>query len=292
MIRFLTFVLIGAATLLGAEYPSPSTDIDQSQSATFYKDALPVLQKNCQVCHRPGQIAPMSFTTYDGVRPWAKAIKSAVLTKKMPPWLADPHVGKFRNAPTITEDDVRALVAWVDDGAQEGNPADMREGPQWVDGWRVQPDVVVAMPGPYKVAAKGVGEVKTFILDSPFPNDTWVSSIEIRPGDPSVVHHAVLQLADQPTGGTAASSVDNIGSNCRGKALDPEKLHAVITPPRASTSYYPGRGGNPFERLTGCGTFATLEAIYAPGSSPMNFSYQESAKLIPGGKRAEGRLQL
>jgi hypothetical protein len=64
---------------------------------TFYKDVLPVLQKNCQTCHRPGEMAPASFLTYDSTRPWAKAIKTAVLTKKMPPWFADPHYGRFAN---------------------------------------------------------------------------------------------------------------------------------------------------------------------------------------------------
>ncbi len=67
---------------------------------TFYKDVLPVLQKNCQTCHRPGEAAPMSLLTYDQARPWAKSIKQAVVTKKMPPWFADEHYGKFSNERT------------------------------------------------------------------------------------------------------------------------------------------------------------------------------------------------
>src|SRR6202022_5173597 len=70
---------------------------DSSSSVAFNKDVLPVLQKNCQSCHRPGQIAPMSFLTYESTRPWAKAIKVAVATKKMPPWFADPQFGHFAN---------------------------------------------------------------------------------------------------------------------------------------------------------------------------------------------------
>ena len=64
---------------------------------TFYRDVLPILQKNCQGCHRPGEIGPMPLESYQQVRPWAKAIREAVLTKKMPPWFADPHAGKFAN---------------------------------------------------------------------------------------------------------------------------------------------------------------------------------------------------
>src|ERR1700676_3397253 len=89
--------------------------------ATFYKDVLPVLQKNCQTCHRPGEAAPMGFLTYDEARPWAKAIKTAVLTKKMPPWYADPHYGKFSNDRSMAQPEIDTLVSWADTGAQAGN---------------------------------------------------------------------------------------------------------------------------------------------------------------------------
>src|SRR5215831_9725298 len=85
---------------------------DPPTSVTFYKDALPVLQKNCQTCHRPGEAGPMSFLTYESTRPWAKSIKSAILTHKMPPWFADPHYGKFANDRSLSESDLNTLVAW------------------------------------------------------------------------------------------------------------------------------------------------------------------------------------
>ena len=87
---------------------------------TFNKNVLPILQRNCQSCHRPGQIAPMSFLTYQSVRPWAKAMKVAVTTKKMPPWFADPQVGHFANTPALKQTDVDAIVKWADNGAPEG----------------------------------------------------------------------------------------------------------------------------------------------------------------------------
>src|SRR4051812_28240300 len=103
MTRVLVFVLLAAMTALGTEMPSAPVSSDQGSSVTFNKDALPILQNNCQICHRPGGIAPMSFLTYDSVRPWAKAIRAATLSKKMPPWFADSHYGEFRNAPKLTE---------------------------------------------------------------------------------------------------------------------------------------------------------------------------------------------
>src|SRR5262245_30327547 len=197
MTRFLVFVLLAATTALGTEVVSPTVPSDQASQVTFNKDVLPILQANCQVCHRPGSIAPMSFMTYESARPWAKAIKSAVVSKKMPPWFADPHYGEFRNAPRLNPSEISTLAAWVDGGAREGDPADRPAAREWKDGWRIQPDVVVSMPQPYRVAAQGVGEVREFFVESPFKEDTWVSAIEIRPGDPSVVHHVIVQVPEQ-----------------------------------------------------------------------------------------------
>lgn len=114
-------LLVGAAG--AATAPSP----------TFYKDVLPVLQQKCQNCHRPGEAAPMSFLEYKTTRPWAKAIKAAVQVRKMPPWLADPHYGKFANDYSLSEVDRNTLVAWVDAGAAEGTP---RTRPSQSPSWR------------------------------------------------------------------------------------------------------------------------------------------------------------
>src|SRR3954469_11541781 len=81
-----------------------------SPSVTFNKDVLPILQKNCQNCHRPGEVTPMSLLTYTDARPWAKAIKSAVVTKKMPPWFADAKYGHFANERTLSEAEIATLV--------------------------------------------------------------------------------------------------------------------------------------------------------------------------------------
>src|SRR5437879_6129249 len=108
-----------------------------TSQVTFYKDVLPVLQKNCQSCHRPGEAAPMSFLTYDSTRPWAKAIKNAVATKKMPPWFADPSHGKFANDRTLSTADLNTLVSWVDNGATPGNAKDAPKPIAFTDGWTI-----------------------------------------------------------------------------------------------------------------------------------------------------------
>src|ERR1041384_6297517 len=110
--------------------PTPS-------SVTFTKDVAPVLQKNCQGCHRPGEAAPMSLLTYQQARPWAKAMKEAVLLKKMPPWFADPHVGNFKNDRSRSQKEIDVLVAWADAGAPEGDPRDLPKPRTFVEGWNI-----------------------------------------------------------------------------------------------------------------------------------------------------------
>ena len=95
-----------------------------SSPVTFAKDVLPILQKNCQSCHRPGQIAPMSLLSYQEARPWAKAIKAAVAARKMPPWFADQAYGHFVNDRSLKQSDIETIVKWADSGATEGNPKD------------------------------------------------------------------------------------------------------------------------------------------------------------------------
>src|SRR6516165_11322148 len=95
-----------------------------SAPVTFNKDVLPILQKNCQGCHRPGELAPMSFLSYSETRPWAKAMKQAVVTKKMPPWSADPHYGPYLNDRSLKQDEIDTIAKWAESGAPAGDPKD------------------------------------------------------------------------------------------------------------------------------------------------------------------------
>ena len=161
---------------------------------TFTKDVLPILQKNCQTCHRPGQTGPMSFLTYESTRPWAKAIKEAVVLRRMPPWFADPKVGHFTNDRSLKQSDIDVLVNWADNGAPQGNPKDAPRPVEWPEGWNIQPDVVVAGPV-IDVPAHPQNNVVEWIsvtVPSGFTRDTWITSVEIKPEHPAVAHHICL----------------------------------------------------------------------------------------------------
>src|SRR5579864_8864512 len=115
-------------------------------SPTFNKDVLPILQRDCQSCHRQGQMAPMSFLTYEGTRPWAKAMKAAVATKKMPPWSADSQYGPYLNDRSLKRSEIETIAKWADSGAPEGDSKDAPAPLQWADGWSIQPDIIVDGP--------------------------------------------------------------------------------------------------------------------------------------------------
>ncbi len=159
---------------------------------TFHKDVLPILQKNCQGCHRAGEAAPMSLITYKEVRPWAKAIREAVRLKRMPPWFADPHVGKFSNDRSLKQSDIDTLSAWAEAGAPEGDPKDDPPAVNFVEGWNIgRPDMVVEMPIEYEVPASGTIEYTYFVIPTGFKEDKWVQFAEVRPGNRHVVHHVI-----------------------------------------------------------------------------------------------------
>lgn len=177
-----------------------------AERVTFTKDVLPILQENCQSCHRvaganiAGMVAPMSLMTYREVRPWSKAISRVVANRDMPPWDATELThGVFRNERTLTQEQIDTLVQWVEDGASRGNPADAPAPIEFTqDGWALsnslgEPDMILEMPEPYWVAdeVQDVQPRMTIKLTKEqMPEMRWVRAIEYRPGS-EVVHHIV-----------------------------------------------------------------------------------------------------
>lgn len=191
------FGVIGASVVLGL--PSLSQTL-RAASPTFHKDVEPILQKRCQMCHRTGEAAPMSLLTYEQTRPWAKGIRTSVLTGKMPPWTPDPHYGKFSNDLSLSPTEKEILVAWVDAGAPEGNEADAPKPVAFNEGWRIaKPDMVFEMPEEFDVPAKGVIDYQYIPVATHFTEDKWIEQAEVRPGDRSLVHHAIVVI-DNGTG--------------------------------------------------------------------------------------------
>src|SRR5215467_14687129 len=184
-------VVIAAAVSGVAAAAGVHVGAQQAQAVTFHKDVEPILQKNCQGCHRPGQIAPMSLLTYANARPWARSIKNAVANRTMPPWFAEPNTHVI-NDRRLTQSDVDTIVKWVDAGAPEGKATDAPPAIAFPDdGWRIKPDYIVDGPT-YEVPAKGIVEWTWFVVPGGFTKDTWVTSIEVLPTQLAVTHHVCL----------------------------------------------------------------------------------------------------
>ncbi len=174
-----------------------SASLVAAAGPTFSREVAPILYNRCLECHRPGEAAPMAFTSYAEVRPWAKAIKQAVLTRKMPPWLADPHYGAFRNDRRLSDVEVSTISAWVDAGAPEGDPKQTPKLPEFETGWRIgKPDAVFDIGADFDVPAEGVVSYKYFTVPTNFTEDKWVQAAEVRPGQRSAVHHIIAFIVE------------------------------------------------------------------------------------------------
>ena len=221
-------------------------------SVTFQKDVVPILQKHCQGCHRPGEIAPFSLLTYPEARPWAKAMKAAILTEQMPPWFADPKYGHFANDRRLSAEEVKTLVAWVDGGAVEGDKKDAPPPLTFQDGWNIKPDMIIEMPKDFQVAAKGTINYQNIRVKVNFPEDMWVVAAEMRAGNPKVVHH----------------------------------MRAIVLPPTATwmakavpgVAYEEGSEG-----MGGAKGGTDLLGKYNPGLGAQQFDVEDAAKFIPKG---------
>jgi hypothetical protein len=187
---FLGFIVLVACVAL----PSTSADgpRDSAKAVTFTKDVAPIFYKNCAECHKPNDIAPMSLINYKDARPWARSIREMVATRQMPPWHADPYFGDFSNNRSLSQTDINTIVAWVDQGAVEGDAKDLPALPGSVEGWQIgQPDLVLSMSEEYKIPANGPDEYIYFTIPTNFKEDKWIQAAEFHPGNKAVVHHAI-----------------------------------------------------------------------------------------------------
>jgi mono/diheme cytochrome c family protein len=194
-----------ALALLGSALLGTAPSAAPNDTPTFYADVLPILRANCQACHQSGDVktggmvAPMALETYEGTRPWARAMARAVTEGKMPPWSADvQHKGTFEGERYLTEDEKKTLVAWAGTGAPAGDPASappvVAEESSGKAGWQFgRPDLVVNFAEPVRIGDEVDDWQPTIYLPltkEQHPEDRWVRSAELQAGGP-YVHHIV-----------------------------------------------------------------------------------------------------
>jgi hypothetical protein len=261
---------------------------------TWHRDVAPVIASRCQSCHKPGEIGPMPLTTYQEARPWAKAIRQAVLKGTMPPWHADaattPH---FRNARVLTAAEREVLVAWADTGAAEGSPAAPPKaaedaGPK---GWQLgRPDLVIRVPG-FRVPESGAIQYTFLVTPTGFTGDKWIAAAEWKIDQRRVVHHinafvrppGSSYVAAAPPGTPyVASTTERAARRAGEREVDRRELLAGYEP-----GYRPAPWGDGEAKLIRKGSDIVFEMHYtANGKEAVDYSelglYFAKEKPKPG----------
>lgn len=179
---------------------------------TFAHDVAPILYRNCVSCHRPGGVAPFPLISYSDAARRAQLIATVTAKHYMPPWL--PAEPRFQNERKLSTAQIAILAEWAAAGALEGNRAEMPRPPDFPEGWQLgKPDLEAAMPAPFDVPADGPDLYQCFVIPAPADKDHYVRALDIRPGNPKVVHHALLF---QDITGTARRRDRGGGYSCFG----------------------------------------------------------------------------
>jgi peroxiredoxin len=162
-----------------------------SDAVTYHRDVLPILQKNCQGCHRPGDVGPFALMTYKDAVNWSVDIVHYTSNREMPPWKPTGGV-EFKNARSLTLRELDALAAWEKAGCPEGDPKDAPAPVKFTSGWQLgEPDLVLEVPEEFHVGAAGKDEFRCFVLPTGLTEDKYVVAYEVRPGNAAVVHHTL-----------------------------------------------------------------------------------------------------
>ena len=222
----------------------------------------------------------MSLITYDEVRPWARSIKQKVVSRTMPPWLADPHFSdlKFQNDRTLIQQEIDTVAAWADGGSPRGDEKDLPPAPEFGDGWKYgKPDYVIKMPKAYDLPAEGQIDYLSFYVPVPFDKDVFVEKIEMKPSNKAVVHHETgwaVTLRDD------IKLVDGVPYSLDGKLLNKNEVRPQGTSVFESQGmsklicYVPGRGyeehrpGTAKRIAAGKNKYIQFDVHYQPSGQP------------------------
>jgi peroxiredoxin len=241
---------IGCPILRDVKAPPAAANV------TYYKDVLPILQKNCQECHRPGAVGPFSLMTYKQAVNWAVDIKEFTQSKRMPPWKITSGVA-FHNERSMSAQDLAILAAWADNNTPAGNPKDAPPARVFTDGWQLgEPDLVLNVSDDFQVGPTGNDVFRCFVLPTNLAEDKYVAAVEVRPGNPRIVHHALLY----------------IDTKAQGRKIEKEQQEKPTKDPH---------GGNELDK--GPGYYGGMSVGFIPTSSLGGWAPGQLARQLPDG---------
>jgi hypothetical protein len=237
---------------------------DPSDDANFYsKKVAPLLGAHCVQCHREGGIGPWAMDSYAHVKDYARMIQEVLLTRRMPPWHADPAFGHWANDRSLTAEQTQILLRWIASGAPQGNNGDpLTEPLPSLTDWPLgPPSFTVKLPGPESIPASGVLDYRHLAVDLPITNDVWLAGLDVKPSNRLVVHHVIVR-AKWPDGPDDGSGY---GINLSGWA-----------PGMVNARFEPGTG-----KLLPANAKLDLEMHYTTVGSPQTDQTQVAFYLLP-----------
>lgn len=175
-------------------------EIKSTGAVTYYRDVLPILQKHCQDCHRPGEVGPFSLMNYRQAVNWASDLKDYTRSGQMPPWKISEGL-PFHNERRLSAQDLATLAAWADHGTPEGDPREAPPARSFVSGWQLgQPDLVLTPQEDFVLGPDGRDMFRCYVLPTHLAEDKFVVAVDVRPGNPAVVHHTLNFIDTQGRG--------------------------------------------------------------------------------------------
>jgi hypothetical protein len=176
---FLLFILAAAA----------------AADVTYTRDVAPIMQAKCQQCHRPQDVAPFALMNYDDAVTWARDIKASLIAKTMPPWKPVPGFGEFQGSYALSDDEKNTLLAWIDSGMTQGDPADLPPPVPVSDSpWQLgDPDTVLTAPE-FTPPPDVADTYRCFVMPSGLTDNRFIAAAQALPGNPQIVHHVLFFL--------------------------------------------------------------------------------------------------
>jgi mono/diheme cytochrome c family protein len=237
---------------------------------TFTKNVAPILFKNCVPCHRAdGSAAGVPLISYEAVKLKARELKDAVRRREMPPWPADASQSlPFQNDPRLSQQDIDTLVGWVDAGAQKGNDADLPPEPIFPKGWLHPdgrlPDAVVSLPQ-FTVRANGTIPYIQQLIKVPYTDDRWISALQVRAGNPTLLHHMGITEVALPDGMTPEllNTMDSVANEIGAPSGKLQIQKVVVADPANPGAY-------------------DMLGVYTPGTTFESYG-EGNGKLLKGG---------
>ncbi len=232
-------------------------------AVTFNNQIVRLFQAHCQACHRPGQVAPFSLLDYESAEPWAQAIKLSTQERRMPPWKPVPGHGEFIGERRLDDNEIALIARWVDDGAPEGDPADLPAPLVFNDDWVLgEPDMILDVPE-YTPDLNGADDYRCFSVPVPTDETRSIAKVEVLPGNRKIVHHVIL--FGDPTGQSAA-------------------LEAAETGERPGYTCFGGPGFEADGAITGVESY--IQGGWVPGYSPQVLPAGSGYFLRPNARMA------